>query len=418
VERTALCLPASVRERVAAQLERHGYSLAGAFADCGELARALVDGVDVAIVAAQPRYLDRPLVDVADARGVRLVAMVEGEADRRYARALGLFEVVDLEASFDEIEASMARREAVAAGTSGAAAIAVPGGSVINGSVIAVWGPIGSPGRTTLAISIAAELAARGFSVVLADVDTHGGAIAPSLGLLDESPGFAAACRLAGNGVLDLAELDRIAELYSSARGSFRVLTGIGRPSRWPELSSERVAATIAACRTWADFTVLDTGASLENDEEISSDLFAPRRNAATISALLVADRVVAVGSADPVGLSRFLRAWVDVVDVVEPERLVVVVNRLRASAIGPAPLSQVVSTLDRFGGIHPSVVIPHDQSALDSAILTGRTVQDAAPKSPVTASVAELVGTHLLPAHLRPAAAPTRRGRRTMVTP
>jgi len=76
---------------------------------------------------------------------------------------------------------------------------------VTRGAVIAVWGPAGAPGRTSLAIAIAGELAASGHSVALADADTHGAAIAPSLGLLDEAPGFAAACRLAGTNALTAA---------------------------------------------------------------------------------------------------------------------------------------------------------------------------------------------------------------------
>jgi hypothetical protein len=130
------------------------------------------------------------------------------------------------------------------------------------------------------------------------------------------------------------------------------VLTGIGRPSRWPELSATRVAATVELCRSWVEFTVIDTGFNLEHDEEISTDLFAPRRNAASITALREADRVVAVGSADPVGLSRFLRAHVDLVETVAEGRVIVAMNKVRASAIGLNPIGQVTQTLSRFGGI------------------------------------------------------------------
>ena len=267
-----------------------------------------------------------------------------------------------------------------------------------RGQVIAVWGPAGSPGRTTLPISIASELAAEGYSVVLADADTHSGSIAPALGLLDEAPGFAAACRLAGSDSLTRQELERIGQRYLSAHGNFWVLTGIGRPSRWPELSGERVVTTVNACRGWVDFTVLDTGSSLENDEEISSDLFAPRRNAATISALREADRVVAVGSADPVGLSRFLRAHVDLIDVVDSERVTVVMNKIRSSAIGLNPSGQVQQTLQRFGGIVAPVLIPHDQPAMDAAILSGKTLRDVAGKSPARVAMGKLVASRILP--------------------
>lgn len=289
------------------------------------------------------------------------------------------------------------------------------GASENRGQVIAVWGPAGAPGRTTLAISIAAELAAEGYSVALADADTHSGSVAPALGLLDEAPGFAAACRLAGTDSLTIPELERVGQRYLSAHGSFWVLTGIGRPSRWPELSAERVVTAVGACRGWVDFTVLDTGSSLENDEEISSDLFSPRRNAATISALREADLVIAVGSADPVGLSRFLRAHVDLVEVVDAERVTVVMNKIRASAIGMNPSGQVEQTLQRFGGIMSPVLIPHDQPALDAAVLSGKTLRDVAGKSPARLAVSRLVSTRILPE--RPDA-PTGRRKRSRFAP
>lgn len=391
MSRIALALPLEIEDRVSIELVRHGFEVAARCSSADELASTLLSAKsEFAIVAASPRYLNDRLMVEADAAGVRIVAMVAVDADRRHASGLGLHELVDIDADWLDIEAvllgeSQADRPASAPADR-------------RGQVIAVWGPAGSPGRTTLAICVAAELAAAGHSVALADVDTHSGSIAPALGLLDEAPGFAAACRLAGANSLDHAELERIGQRYLSARGSFWVLTGIGRPSRWPELSGERVGTTIKACRGWVDYTVLDTGFSLENDEEISSDLFAPRRNAATISALREADQVIAVGSADPVGLSRFLRAHVDLVETILTDRVIVVMNKIRPSAIGLNASSQVRQTLQRFGGIASPVLVPHDQSALDAAILSGKTLYDVAAKSPARVAIGQLVEERILP--------------------
>ena len=283
--------------------------------------------------------------------------------------------------------------------------------------MLAVWGPAGAPGRTTLAINIAAQLASAGFSVVLADVDTHGASVAPALGLLDEAPGFAAACRLAGADSLTQVELERIGQRYLSAHGSFWVLTGIGRASRWPELSADRVATVVRECRNWADYTVLDTGSSLESDEEISTDLFAPRRNAATITALRASDRVIAVGAADPVGLARFLRAHVDLIETLESDRITVVMNKIRASAIGPGPGAQVAQTLQRFGGITAPVLVPYDQPALDAAVLSGKTLLDAARKSPASLAIGKFVAARLIPTSAE-AAPRWARWRRLLPTP
>ncbi len=391
--RIALALPLDVEDRLAEDLLNHGYEIVGRCSSADELASVMsITGAQLALVSAGERYLNQRLLVESDAIGARLVAMIGSDAERRHAASVGLFEVVELAAPWPQIESAL----------TGVAVVAPPietertGG---RGRVIAVWGPAGSPGRTTLAINIAAEIAAAGYSVALADVDTHSGSIAPALGLLDEAPGFAAACRLAGANSLTRSELERIGQRYLSAHGSFWVLTGIGRPSRWPELSADRVVTTVRQCRSWVDYTVLDTGFSLENDEEISSDLFAPRRNAATISALREADQVVAVGSADPVGLSRFLRAHVDLVEMVEADRITVAMNKIRASAVGLNPSGQVAQTLQRFGGISSPALLPHDQPALDAAILSGKTLLDVAGKSATRVAICQLVASRLLPA-------------------
>jgi Flp pilus assembly CpaE family ATPase len=176
------------------------------------------------------------------------------------------------------------------------------------------------------------------------------------------------------------------------------VLTGIGRASRWPELTADRVRDVLARCRTWADYTVVDLGFSLESDEEITSDLFAPRRNAATLAALGSADDVVGVGLADPVGLSRLLRSIGDLVEVAQGTRPHVLVNRVRASAVGPNPFAQVASTLSRFGGVEAAALIPDDPAAFDLAVLTGRTLRDVAPASAARAAVRRFVERELAP--------------------
>lgn len=443
----ALALDRDTEDRLLADIVEHGHVIVARPANVRELL-AVIDRhtPEALIVGATPGTLTAELLAASDSAGIRVVALAATDHERRYVAGLGLHEVVDADADWPDIEAvlmlggavplriddspapapepdradpeprparSTARQRrsrhrtdpAGAADPAGlpdaleAVADDTTAGLTGTGTVIAVWGPAGAPGRTTLAINIAAEIAAAGHTVVLADVDTYSGSIAPSLGLLDEAPGFAAACRLAGSDALTRAEFERIAHRYNSPRGAFWVLTGIGQPSRWPELSAERVGGAIESLRHWADYVVLDTGFSLESDEEISSDLFAPRRNAATLSALGSADRIVACGLADPVGMARFLRAWADLTEVITTHRVHVVMNRVRASAVGLGAGNQVTSALRRFGGIDAAALVPHDQAALDAAVLTGRTLRDAAPRSPARLGILALVQGELLPA-------------------
>jgi Mrp family chromosome partitioning ATPase len=343
---------------------------------------------DVLLVSADEDRLSAALLAACDARGIRVVALASSAAARRNVAALGLYDVLNAATSPDAID------EVVRGGAVEAAA----GGGTRSGVVVAVWGPAGAPGRTTVAINLATEIAAAGRTVALVDADTHSASIAPVLGMLDEAPGFAAACRLAGQNGLSLAELDRIRQPYSVAGGTLSVLTGIPRASRWPEISTDRVSRTIAACRGWADYVILDTGFSLENDEEISSDLFAPRRNAATLAALGAADRVLAVGAADPIGLARFLRVYPDLLDLVEDRPVLPVINKVRASVIGLNPNGQVRATLQRFGGIRDPVLVPADDKGTDAALLAGRALRDVSPRSPALAAVSRLVADRILP--------------------
>jgi len=391
----ALALDNALEDRLLLDLIEHGHTVIARSSTADELVVVLGRTLpDVVLVLAERLTLTAALLAACDERGVRLIALISSDPGRRHAAALGLYEVLDADAGWPAIEAMISAEVPVPVrGDEPPAAAAAPAPS----TVLAVWGPAGAPGRTTLAINIAAEIAAAGHTVALVDADTYSGSVAATLGMLDEAPGFAAACRLAGADALTQPELERIAQRYTSAHGAFWVLTGIGRASRWPELSTERITRTLAALRQWVEYVVIDTGFSLESDEELSSDLFAPRRNAATLTALGAADHVVACGLGDPVGMARFLRSWVDLADVLTTRRLTVVINRVRSSAVGLDPKGQILHTLRRFGGIDGIVLIPDDQRAVDGAVLSGRPLQDSAPKSPVRVSIRRLVTTEIL---------------------
>jgi cellulose biosynthesis protein BcsQ len=255
------------------------------------------------------------------------------------------------------------------------------------GRVVTVWGPAGAPGRTTVAIGLAAELAASGLSTLLVDADTYGACVAQSLGLLDESPGLLGAARAADRGLLDLAELSRHAPLVAD---DLRVLTGLARADRWPELRAASFARVLELARSLAAWVVVDAGFCLEQDEELSYDTAAPRRNAATLTALAAADAVVAVGSADPVGLQRLVRALPELAGLTDVPP-VVVANRLRAAAVGSSPARRVRDALERYAGVSDPVLVAHDVASLDAAMLAGRTLVEHARSSPVRQGLLDL---------------------------
>ncbi|GAA1985326.1 AAA family ATPase [Microbacterium pumilum] len=393
-----LLIAADRRADLVAGLTREGHDVLGVVA-ASAVALAAADAMlgaeveqvirnlaeaDAVVLEVGRESLTASVVALCDRAGTRILPLCEGPDDERLAAAFGLEKPLPLEAEAWLIAEALATAPASAAPPLGASARPEP-------KIIAVWGPAGAPGRSTIAIELAVELARGGRQVGLVDADTHAPSIALTLGLADEGPGFAAACRQGEFGLLDARELTRVSTPLG--RSGVHVLTGLNRPSRWPELSETRVAAALAVCRGWADYTVVDVAAPLERDEEIMSDLAGPRRNAATLATLRSADLVVAVAGADPIGVSRFLRGHSELRATIGATRVVVLANKIRPGALGIDARGQVRRTLERFGGIEDVWFVPQDPRSADAALLAARSIAEIAPKSPFTLAVRRFVG-------------------------
>lgn len=195
------------------------------------------------------------------------------------------------------------------------------------------------------------------------------------------------------------------------------MLLGVNRPSRWPEVRADRLAAVLDVARAHASHVVVDVAAALERDEALTSDLpDAPRRNAASVAAVEQADRILAVVAPDPVGMARFVRAHAELRQIVPHTPVTVVVNRLRPSAAGMDPRRQVRTTLERFTAEHDVVFLVDDGATADRAVLHGMPVAALAPRSALAAGIRRLAAT--LQQRTPPeAGARRRRTRRTAVT-
>jgi MinD-like ATPase involved in chromosome partitioning or flagellar assembly len=257
-----------------------------------------------------------------------------------------------------------------------------------GGRVVAVWGPTGAPGRTTVAVGLADEAARLRVPTLLVDADVYGGVVAQVLGLLDESPGVAAAARQAAAGTLDLAALTRLAWALSP---HLRVLTGLARADRWPELRPHSVGVVLEQARHLASLTVVDCAFSLEEDEELSFDTAAPRRNGATLTVLESADEVLCVSGADPVALQRTVRALAELREVLPGVEPVVVVNQVRRGPVPGDAREEIAAALTRFAGREVRAFLPADRKATDAALASGRTLAEVAPQSPLRTALQSL---------------------------
>lgn len=253
------------------------------------------------------------------------------------------------------------------------------------GRVLAVWGPTGAPGRTTIAVGVAAEVARSGRDVLLVDVDAYGGAVAQHLGVLEETSGLLAAARAANTGQLDP---ERLATLARQVDDRLRVLTGLPRPDRWQEVRPAAFADLLDQATRLASYVVLDLGFSLEPGPVDPFGSSAPERNEMTLTSLRRADEVLVVGAADPVGLARLARALVEVTGLLPAARLRVVVNRTRAS-LGWSD-REILGMVEGF--VRPVEVhfLPDDRVAADRALMAGRSLAESGD-SPLREAMAGL---------------------------
>jgi MinD-like ATPase involved in chromosome partitioning or flagellar assembly len=377
-------------------------------ADLADVLATVASGrAKVALLSADLRGLDGEALARLASCGCAVVALTApgDEWSERRLRQLGLQCILTTDATSAEVAAAVLTAvEQVGVAASGSAQLPGPTGpsgltgapgdpGAATGRVVVVWGPAGAPGRTTTAVNLAAELAGSGHACLLVDADTYAASIGQVLGLLDEAPALAAAARLADHGSLDVPALSRLAPAVVPG---LRLLTGLASAHRWTELRPGSLSRVLSLARSLVDWCVVDVASCLEQDEELVYDTAAPRRNGATRTALEEADVVVAVGSADPVGLQRLVGGLQDLAEVGRrPD--VVVVTRLRGSAVGARSLSpggparRVSDALQRYAGVDDVVLVPDDVPGLDAALLSGRTLAEASPGSPARLAYQQL---------------------------
>lgn len=362
---------------LASELELEGVRVVAVIDPASRSLPELLPEAEAILLPADRAILTTELLSACDRAGVRVLTV--GDIDSRALGRLRLAGALAPDASGWQIATALAEDPA---------ALSPPAASTPQPRITAVWGPHGAPGRSTVAIQLAAEFARRGRRTAVVDADTVAPSLALLLGLSDDAPGIAAACRRAELGGLDGLELTRLASTVETSGGEIEVFPGINRPSRWPELSAGRLAAALQACREWAEETIVDVAAAFDADEEATYDLAGPRRHAATTTTIREADAVIAVASADPVGISRFLRDHAELRRLTGQAPISVVINRVRSGPLGIDARGQVRRTLERFAGITEVTFLPFDQRAADAALLHARVMADLTPRSPFVAAI------------------------------
>lgn len=184
--------------------------------------------------------------------------------------------------------------------------------SITSGQVVCMWSPMGSTGRSTLALGLAESWSEKGERVLLIDADTYAPSLTTALGISDEISGLVVASRYADHNALDERTLSSACREIDKG---LWILTGISDPVRWPEVQSQSLKKVIDTSRNYFDRIVIDISAVMPDsvnsgaEQDLDPVLrLAPVRNQAAVTALRAADLVAIVIRPDAVGAARLVQ--------------------------------------------------------------------------------------------------------------
>lgn len=352
-------------------IQRHGETLA-IVRRCADLAEVIAAGragvADLAVIDGADPDLTAEAVDALRSCGMAVVAL-GSHALRARLVSLGVASVAAPGSPEQVVNSLIAATRNVRLQSSIADVQPPPPPPPSSpGTVIAVWGTSGAPGRTTLAAGIATILA-RTAPTLLVDADTANPTIAHLLGVPVQASGLSILARTASRGPLTPQDVQSAAAARSEG---LRVITGLVTAHRWREVSRPSIESIIGALRLSARYSVVDIAStSLEKSSRGAS------RDDAALGVLERVDRLVIVARGDIVGINRlsFLASWWTEHGVDCPISLIV--NRVSTDAIGARP---VASLQDAIGAFMPDQVfhVVSEDAGVQRAALRGKALGES----------------------------------------
>jgi MinD-like ATPase involved in chromosome partitioning or flagellar assembly len=267
--------------------------------------------------------------------------------------------------------------------------------ATVDGQVVVAWSANGSTGRSSLLAAFACELAKANQRVLVIDADTHAPSMIQIFGFDQNYSGLGAAIRMQSHGQLDQIAFEQLLLDFEMPKHRLKLLAGITMVNRWPEIGFENLRALIQFARTQFDFVLVDVGASLETSV-VDSRLLS-ERNSATLAALSIATHVIAITTADVVGLNRFIWASANLRELNLEAKTHVVVNRLNQDVLGRKAVAEVSEAIARFAEHETSVFIEEDCNLFARSLRDGVPVALVGKNSAAKQAVAQFALGRLL---------------------
>ena len=281
-----------------------------------------------------------------------LIVAVPGPQNGQLAEALkaGADEIVILPAESaavaTAIHKAMARVSAAAATRPSDAA---------RSPLVAVLGPKGGTGKTTVATNLAADLATRGHETLLVDLDLQFGDVGVVLGVEPDHTIYDLAT---AGGTMDA---ERLRGFTGRSRDGVTVLLAPVRPDQADAVTAEHITAILDLARTTYDIVIVDTP---------------PAFTSGVIAAVDQADLIVMLGSFDLPGLKN-MKLGMETLQMMDvpSARILPVLNRANTK------VGLLVTDVTKVLGRAPEVAVPSDRGVPQS-VNASRPIICMQPKS------------------------------------
>ncbi len=327
---------------------------------CADLAdllgRAAAGSADLALVSPRAAGIDAVALGRLRAFGCRVVGLIAAPDDVDLAQRIGLTDCVA-----PPVDAAVLR---AAATDLVDPRPRLSGHSRSRGRTIAVWGPPGSPGRSTVAALLVLGARSAGATVAVVDGDLA----APQWSLLAprpaESSGLLVAARRAAAGEHD------VSDLLQPLAQDISLLSMAAQPERWTELPPGAAAPVVASVARDADVVIIDMSADIRHAHPAYDAGWAHDSAAFARGLLAAADTAVAVVAAEPLGVHRFASWWPVLRAAADPG--LVIANRVGIPRGGRRPQVQLASVLDALGAAVERADVPWNPGAADDLLTAG----------------------------------------------
>jgi MinD-like ATPase involved in chromosome partitioning or flagellar assembly len=246
--------------------------------------------------------------------------------------------------------------------------------------VFTIWGPLGSTGKSTLALNLAYEFALLGQRTILLDLDTYAPSLNQLLPVQESTSGLAGAARLIRQGRFTPEELDRLSISIKHGRIRFHLLPGLPNSNRWPELTPETVQQLLAVCNLNFDVVVIDVASNLE--DALTMPESPTTRNAVTRTAIKLSTKVITVITPTQVSFSRYLNLFA-ILDELQKSRTLIL--------NGDSANQQLANAIRSLTKERIQTQIPRDDPALQLAESQRLPIALARRKSPARNAIAAL---------------------------